>query len=67
MAQQRKVMKLHSVNQNLTLDEPKSSTMPKCFMQQAFPWLHLLMLLHNELVMVVILVFSVWPFSCEEF
>jgi hypothetical protein len=53
----KKVMKLHSVNQNLTLDEPKSSTMPKCSMQQAFPWLHLLMLLHNELVMVVILVF----------
>jgi hypothetical protein len=48
---------LHSVNQIL---------FPKCSMPQAFPGLHLPMLLHNELVMVVIRVFSAWPSSCEE-
>jgi hypothetical protein len=52
---------------DLALGEPNSTTMPKCVVQQAYPWLHLLLLLHNELVMVVILVFPVRPSSYEEF
>jgi hypothetical protein len=48
---------LHSVNQIL---------FPKCSMPQAFPRLHLPILLHNELVTVVIRVFTALPSSCEE-
>jgi hypothetical protein len=33
MAQRRKTMKLHLVNQNLTLGEPNSSTMPKSYIR----------------------------------
>jgi hypothetical protein len=42
-----------------------SSTNPNYSMQQVFPWLHLLVLFHNGLVMVTILVFQVCPSSCE--
>jgi hypothetical protein len=52
---------------DLILGEPNSTTMPKYSMQQAFPWFYLLMLLHNELVMVVVLVFPICPSSYEEF
>lgn len=50
----------------ITFGEPNSSTIPRCSMQQAFPWLHLPMMFHNGLVMVVILVFLVPLSSCEE-
>jgi hypothetical protein len=66
MLRRRKNRMVNLLNQNFTLGEPNSTTMPKCSMQQAFPWLHLPILLYNELVMVIILVFPVCPSSCEE-
>jgi hypothetical protein len=51
----------------ITFGELNSTiTIPKCSMYQDFAWLRIPMIFHNELVPVVILVFQVFPSSCEE-